>query len=87
VNEALDAVFGQPAGGAGEDDVVTGKTQIDVAGEVDLLEYHQAPMPRPMETANCSTTSTVRSRPEPLWPESVARRVAAGRKPDSTSAG
>ena len=44
-------------------------------------------MPSPIETANCSTTSAARSRPEPLWPEVLARKVAAGRKPDSTSAG
>ena len=36
-----------------------------------------------METANCSTTKAVRRRPDPASPLLVARKVAAGRKPDA----
>ena len=40
-----------------------------------------------METVNCSTTSTVRSLPEPACPDWLLRRTDMGRKPDSSSAG
>jgi len=41
-------------------------------------------MPSPIETANCNITSVARRRPEPLRPDVLARKVAAGRKPGLT---